>query len=156
MMYIKPVLLVNIPLLIAYYNKKYASVLVISLYIIFYQHSDLNLNVILLFVEYFSYMVVYFIIKKIKTDKTNEIFAFFYSLINSLIFVSDLYKTMTLQMITVQILSFLLMLLIVKVILEKARRTIKYHMTVKELIEEKQIRKSLFKITHEIKTLSCL
>ena len=61
MMYIKPVLLVNIPLLIAYYNKKYASVLVISLYIIFYQHSDLNLNVILLFVEYFSYMVVYFI-----------------------------------------------------------------------------------------------
>ena len=151
MMYIKPVLLVNIPLLIAYYNKKYASVLVISLYIIFYQHSDLNLNVILLFVEYFSYMVVYFIIKKIKTDKTNEIFAFFYSLINSLIFVSDFYKTMTLQMITVQILSFLLMLLIVKVILEKARRTIKYHMTVKELIEEKQIRKSLFKITHEIK-----
>lgn len=78
MMYIKPVLLVNIPLLIAYYNKKYASVLVISLYIIFYQHSDLNLNVILLFVEYFSYMVVYFIIKKIKTDKTRNICFFLF------------------------------------------------------------------------------
>lgn len=151
MVYIKPVLLINIPLLIAYYNKKYTSILIISYYIIYYQHNSLGLNIVLLFMEYINYMLCYYIINKKNIKNTNIVFAYIFSILNILVFISDFYNTMSIKMIIIQIISFILILLLVKIILEKARKTIKYHMTIKELNQEKQIRNSLFKITHEIK-----
>lgn len=151
MVYIKPVLLINIPLLIAYYNKKYTSILIISYYIIYYQHNSLGLNILLLFMEYINYMLCYYIISKKNIKNANIVFAYIFAIINILVFISDFYNTMSIKMIIIQIISFILILLLVKIILEKARKTIKYHMTIKELNQEKQIRNSLFKITHEIK-----
>ena len=41
----RPLLLINIPLLIAYYNHKYSAILIVSLFIIFYQYSVMDVNI---------------------------------------------------------------------------------------------------------------
>jgi len=145
----KPLLLINIPLLIAYYNNKYSAILIVSLFIIFYQYSVMNINIFILIIEYINYYLIYYIFSKKQYNE--NIFSFSFVIIKIIVYVVNFYSHVNLYGLIVQIISFIIILLLVKYILNKASKVMKYHMTVKELEQEKQIRNSLFKITHEIK-----
>ena len=145
--FIKPILLINVPLLIAYFNKKYKAILIVSFFIIVYQYTELNLNIYTLIIEYITYFLLFYICEK--SDSKN--FSFLFLIINILVFLANFYLKISFEMLSIQIISFIIILIIVKYVLDKASKVMKYHMTVKELEEEKQIRNSLFKITHEIK-----
>ena len=145
----RPLLLINIPLLIAYYNNKYSAILIVSLFIIFYQYSVMDVNIFILIIEYINYYLIYYIFSKKQYNE--NIFSFSFVIIKIIVYVVNFYSHVNLYGLIVQIISFIIILLLVKYILNKASKVMKYHMTVKELEQEKQIRNSLFKITHEIK-----
>lgn len=145
----KPLLLINIPLLIAYYNNKYSAILIVSLFIIFYQYSVMDVNIFILLIEYINYYLMFYIFNKKQYNE--NIFSFSFVIIKIIVYVVNFYSHVNLYGLIVQIISFIAILLLVKYILNKASKVMKYHMTVKELEQEKQIRNSLFKITHEIK-----
>lgn len=145
--FIKPILLINVPLLIAYFNKKYKAILIVSFFIIVYQYTELNLNIYTLIIEYITYFLLFYICEK----SGSKNFSFLFLIINILVFLANFYLKISFEMLSIQIISFIIILIIVKYVLDKASKVMKYHMTVKELEEEKQIRNSLFKITHEIK-----
>ena len=58
-----PILLFNVPLLIAYYKERHFSIIVLSILIINYYHYYLDFNLIILIIEYFIYYLLYLFIK---------------------------------------------------------------------------------------------
>lgn len=149
-------LLINVPLIIAYYREDKISILILSLFVSgYYCFHDFNIFMILF--EYLTYYIIYLILKK----KNSMRF-----IINTLMVLKAFFMTFSLwqtnyyqnQEITSTLLKILLissiLFLIVKfvlILLEKAEEILNYHTTMKKLEKEKQIRTSLFQITHEIK-----
>lgn len=149
-------LLINVPLIIAYYREDKISILLLSLFVSgYYYFHDFNFFMIIF--EYLTYYVIYFILKKKNSIRF---------IINALMVLKTFFMTFSLwqtnyyqnQEITFVLLKILIMSLIlflivqfVLILLEKAEEILNYHTTMKKLEKEKQIRTSLFQITHEIK-----
>lgn len=153
-----PLMIVNAPLVVAYYKKDRLSIFLLSLFIIIYYYYSFGFNLFLMIVEYFLYYIVYIILMKKKQN--------IYTVANIFIILKSFFitfflweisyytdKTITYILIKVFVISLILFLIIqfVLILLEKGEEILKYHMSVKDLEQEKQIRTSLFKITHEIK-----
>lgn len=151
-----PKILFNAPLIIAYANKRKVSILFLSLLISSYYITFLSANFILVIVEYITYYIVYLYMNK-KEFKWN-IYIDYFIIIKSL-FISMLLfsKIGNKNNIEVFINVFLLILVLYLTtyfavdLFNKGKDMIRLYMNVKELEREKQIRTSLFKITHEIK-----
>lgn len=137
-------ILLNVILLIAYYKKRILSVFLISLFLILYYSSIKFLPLHFLILQYLLTCIFYFCFKR---KFLTFIFCFVVLEIIFLIF----YQTTDAFLLFLEALSLLFTTLFLIFLLEKADEILKYHMTVKELEQEKQIRISLFKITHEIK-----
>ena len=147
-----PYLLLNIPLVIAYIKKRYLGIGFISMMVIIFYNEQLNFPIILLLLEYLSYFIIYQIVSK---KGINRIEILYISLfIKCIIFFGQLYEIDIITYISevlVSTLVFFLVTIIILTLLKKTEDIIKLHKTIQELEEEKQIRESLFKITHEIK-----
>lgn len=149
-------------LIIKFGNNSYTLInfLILSILILISYLKDnfiiANLLLILLFFEYnlntllfipFLFLIIIYIIKRIKKLPDFifiDIFMFLECLI--LIFI----KKLTITNIFIFI-SIYLIIHIIYMLIKKSEEIIKYHMNYKELQQEKQIRLSLFKVTHEIK-----
>ena len=149
-------------LIIKFGNNNYTLInfLILSILILISYLKDnfiiANLLLILLFFEYnlntllfipFLFLIIIYIIKRIKKLPDFifiDIFMFLECLI--LIFI----KKLTITNIFIFI-SIYLIIHIIYMLIKKSEEIIKYHMNYKELQQEKQIRLSLFKVTHEIK-----
>ncbi len=139
-----PLVLINIPLIIAYLKKKDLMVLILSFILIANYITIYSFNPVILILEYILYFILNITIKN-KTIFMNTIIILkniFYFYFNHITNISS---------IVISIITTWLVLNIVIYLLEKGEEIIKYHMSVKKLEEEKQLRISLFKITHEIK-----
>ncbi|MEG0826173.1 MAG: HAMP domain-containing sensor histidine kinase [Bacilli bacterium] len=144
----KIALVINIPLIIAYLNKKNIAIVVISFILILYQYKEFNLSYIFLLIEYAIYYFIYYLVHIKNKEK---LFVIIFIIMKTIAFVIS-YKSIFDISIQFQIIIlFIIETIIVLWILDKASNVLKYHMTIKELEQEKQIRTSLFKITHEIK-----
>lgn len=141
------ILIFNVPLLVAYLNKRDLSIMVLSLLIINY---CFNFDYIyLVIIEYLIYYLVYF--KLVKKDDKKSIFTILFIFLKSIIFSIMGLNNISLFKITIYLILFWLLSFLIIYLLEKGKELMKIRLTFKELEKEKQIRTSLFKITHEIK-----
>ncbi len=104
-----------------------------------------NINIIL-FIPYFLLIILYIMKKKIKYS--DYLFIDIFMLIECICL--SFIKKITITNIFI-FLSIYLIIHIIYLLYKKSEEIIKYHIDYKELQNEKQIRMSLFKITHEIK-----
>ncbi len=143
------VLLVSIPLIISYYHKKHMAFIVISIFNVIYESQNNDINFYLVMFEYLVYYLIFviFIFKKYK----DRLFVFLIAFLNSVLYIINYNDVIPFRTQITEIFIFILMIYLVLSFLKKASKIMKYHMILKEFEQEKQIRDSLFKITHEIK-----
>jgi len=145
------ILLINIPIVLAYIKNRKIEAVILSMIAAFYYISN-NQNVVFLVFEYITYFIIY-VLRNKKIIKFNDyVFGFIAVSLKYIIYYLDVYINTGLfcNSFILLIMSYLIMIFVI-FILKKGDDILKYHMTYKELEREKQIRQSLFKITHEIK-----
>ena len=132
-----------VPTIIAYVKKDIIgiSLLTISEILCFYNLFEFNIYVLL--IEYFVYLIIYLMVDR----------KFIPSII---IFIHSLFVIVYMgytNMIKIFIISFIVYVMykFVALLMEKGEKILNYHLSIKEIEKEKQVRNSLFKIAHEIK-----
>lgn len=159
--FIYPLLLLNIPLLIAALRKRIHSVVILSIILVLYYHDATGIDIMYLAIEYILYFIGYLIYCHGKEGKINTLsiitifstvkafmmsFKIFYFIPKS---TANIYSGMTLIFLTM--ILFTILAFMVAFLLEKGEEAIDLNRIVYELEKEKKLRESLFKITHEIK-----
>ena len=151
----KIILLINIPIILAYIKNRKIEAVILSMIAAFYYINN-NQNIVFLVFEYIIYFIIYMLRNK-KIIKFNDyIFGGIFISLKLIIYILDMFinnlltRTIIYNMLILLLTSYLIMIFVI-FILKKGDDILKYHMTYKELEKEKQIRLSLFKITHEIK-----
>ena len=139
-----PMFIIDIPLLISYTKKSKILILISSVVIVLYYFTFYrNYLILIIMIEYIIY---YFISSKI--NNPNNFFAAF-------CFLKTFFQIIINQKISFEIISNSLLLytfsIFVIYLLEKTEDMLKLHKNIKEIENDKQIKSSLFKITHEIK-----
>lgn len=151
-----PYVLINVQLILAYIKKRNNVIFVLSIFYVFVYHFHFNLNIFLLLIEYASYYILYLYVNK--NGKEEDFFVKYFFLIKSLFFlinvIINFYSKLYLFLffdVFFSLLIFFSVTFFTLFLFEKGEDIIRFHMNMKELENEKQIRNSLFKITHEIK-----
>lgn len=144
------ILLLQIPILFSYLKDKFIflNILILVIYILFRNKID---GVYLIIIEYMFINIIYLLKKYIKIN--NNLFVVFFIIVNLLTFIlcNSLYNNTNSFNLIFFLMIYILLTLIGCLLYNSGQKIIKYHMSFKELQNEKQIRLSLFKITHEIK-----
>lgn len=154
---IYPMILFNIPLLIGYLKKRNLTVILISILLVVYYHHNIGISYFLLFTEYFIYYIVYKYLRRKNSNHTNiiGIFVIIKSFIMSLemflIFQPNSNVVINFVSIFCMMVLFTAIAYLCLYLLNKGEDIIDLNNTVRELEKEKELRASLFKITHEIK-----
>lgn len=152
-------LLVNIPLVIGIIRKRYLLSFVLSIFIAFYYYKLFDFNIYFVFSEYFFYFLYFYIFnKKHKKDNSVKIINNFTFLKGIVLSYEIFYIVPNNSNIIFVIINLFLLLLIFYVIcylvvklMEKAENILSLNKVLNELQHEKELKNSLFKITHEIK-----
>lgn len=152
--YTFPYLLMNIPLIIAYLKNRKKCIMLLSIICIIILSKVYNSLLVYIFLEYVLYFIIYLIFKKKKVLLLN----IFLSLKVILYFIwESLTKPYVMGNIkyvgnaTMIVIPFIFVTYIVLYMLKKSGEIIRFQSDLKDLEEEKNLRMSLFKITHEIK-----
>lgn len=155
---IYPMILFSIPLLIAYLKRRNITAILISILLIIYYHNTIGMSVVLLTIEYTLYFLVYsFYNYKRKVEPVYIISSF--SIIKAFIMSFEMFLIFSPNSnIVINFVSIFSMMVLFAFIaslclyfLNRGEEIIDLNSTIKELEKEKQLRASLFKITHEIK-----
>lgn len=147
-----PILVLNSIVALAYLQDKYILANLFASLIVLLYMNTFNYTFILLII-YVLTMVLY-IIKQIKKFN-NILFLQLFIIISFIIYYIWIYNFNSeyyeIETILLAILSYVFILNIIYLMYEVGKRIMQTHIDFKELQNEKQIRLSLFKITHEIK-----
>ena len=155
---IYPMILFSIPLLIAYLKHRNITAILISILLIIYYHNTIGMSVVLLTIEYTLYFLVYYFYNyKRKVEPVYIISSF--SIIKAFIMSFEMFLIFSPNSnIVINFVSIFSMMVLFAFIaclclyfLNRGEEIIDLNSTIKELEKEKQLRASLFKITHEIK-----
>ena len=149
-------LLSNIPIIIAMIKNRFMESLFLIMYYIICAGRLFNIDYGIILLEYFIYLLIYFL--KVRGKFGNYTFISFFFTVKTVIYIlrsytgnnffddslfdEKLYITIPLTYITS---------ILVLYIMSVGDDIIRYHISYKELTKDKQIKTSLFKITHEIK-----
>ncbi len=145
----------NLPIVVAYLKNQSNVALLLSCMVVLYAHFVFNLDVIFFVLKYICYFFVYLLARKRMVKENRFIliivvlqgfflsFEYFYTF-----HYSDVVTLvgLLLVMILFYLLPFMLLYLF-----RLGEQITSLHLTVSELEKDKQIRNSLFKITHEVK-----
>ena len=152
-----PIILFDIPLLICYYKRKMSLAVFISLILIIYETLFLGINPLFLALEYSSYLIVYslFTKKKLKPINVVNYFIIIKSFMLSLEvfwFISPerSYSSNLFYIFTIIITLYFVTNIIIS-IFAKGEKIVELHNDLQNIEKEKDLRRSLFKVTHEIK-----
>lgn len=143
------ILLMNIPLMLAYLKQRNLSSIFLSTMIIFYYYQYLKFNMVLLIIEYTVYYVVFIF------SKRKEILLCGMTVMKILFFVVQMnlltisYGNIMHMCLSISI--FMIGTYSIITLFHESENVVKLYKSMQELEDEKQIRESLFKITHEIK-----
>ncbi len=150
---IPTIIIICIPLIISYIKKRNFGILLLSIFLIIYYNWLYNVPIVILLIEFSVYFLLYLFYKKGKIN--SFIFANLVILIKS--FSLYIYNTNKINII-VNDNDFILVVIIVIIFLnilliaiKQLESMISFQWIYKELQKEKNLRMSLFKITHEIK-----
>jgi len=142
-----PLLIINVPLVLAYLYKRDFSIITISFILIYYYSSFYGIPIFILFIEYFIYYILYTIIKLEK-----YYINIFLCLKSILIF---MFSTLIFKQNYSQIFILIIILNIISnfciYLFQKLDSIINLYSMINELEKNNMAQKSLFKITHEIK-----
>lgn len=145
----------NLPIVVAYLKRQPSVGVLLSLMVVVYAYFFYHISIVILVIKFCSYFVIYLMGKKRKIyDNTFIIliavlqgffisFEYFYSFYNSNLF--------TLIEIIFLVLLFYLLPFILLYLFQLGDQITSLYVTVAELEKDKQLKNSLFKITHEVK-----
>lgn len=149
-----PILLFNIPLVLAYLKNRKANIILLSICIIFYYSYYFKIPLSFLIIEY----VIYYVIYQLWNKKKWNISIFINLLllgkcIGITIAIFCLPTSLNLHILDYLIInfSFIVITKFTIYLFERAEEVLSLHLKLKEFEKEKKLRESLFKITHEIK-----
>lgn len=147
-------LLLNVPLVIAYVKNRKLSIVFLSIMMIINYHQHLGFPIIFLMIEYISYFLIYLLLVKKDMKKAEYLYILLFVkcicfMIEFSYFISFEYEKVI--GIVVGIVIFYAETIAILCLFKKTEDILKLYKTIQELQEEKQVRESLFKITHEIK-----
>jgi len=147
-----PVLVLNSIVIFSYLEDRYVLANLFSVFIVLLYMNTFNHIWVLLLI--YILMNIFYLIKKIK--KVNDfIFIEMLVSISSIIYFMWIYKYnnqyFDVQKLSLVIISYFFIANIICLMYQIGKNILQTHLTFKELQQEKQIRLSLFKITHEIK-----
>ena len=152
-----PIILFDIPLLICYYKRKMSLAVFISLILIIYETLFLGINPLFLALEYSSYLIVYSLLvrRKLKPISVVNYFIIIKSFMLSLAvfwFISPekTYLSNLFYIFTIIITLYFVTNIIIS-IFAKGETIVELHNDLQKIEKEKELRRSLFKVTHEIK-----
>ena len=152
-----PIILFDIPLLICYYKRKISLGIFITLILIAYETLFLGINPLFLALEYSSYLIVYslFVKRKLKPINVVNYFIVIKSFMLSLAvfwFISPekTYSSNLFYIFTIIITLYFVTNIIIS-IFAKGEKVVELHNDLENIEKEKDLRRSLFKVTHEIK-----
>lgn len=144
-----PFLLINIPLIIAYIKKRYLSSIFLSVMIILNYYDSFEFNIMLLIIEYSIYYLLFLYGSKGKKSYVIYI-VLVLKCICFFLHLTFIKQPFNMDWLLVALIFFISTYFL-GILLNLSENVIKLYKSIKELEEEKQIRDSLFKITHEIK-----
>ena len=152
-----PVLIIHVPLIIAYVKDRKITAIFLSILLASYYYQEFHYQLFLLLIEYVVYYGIYI-------WRGNKQFGDWWFVNVLLGFISIVYiyfltasgyfidgSNTDLFIAFFVIIMFFLMGNVVFYLFMKGEEIMKIHMNMKELEHEKQVRTSIFKITHEIK-----
>lgn len=147
-------ILLNIPLFIAYIKKREISIVFLSIMTVVYYSSEFEIALIFLVIEYILYFIVYLFIMnkdnlKVKAINVLLIVKCICFIITSINF--NMFTYAQIFSILSSVLIFYIETFVSILLLKKSEDVLKLYKTIQEIQDEKQVRESLFKITHEIK-----
>lgn len=152
-----PAMLFDIPLLLCYLKKKTGFSILISFVLIFYQSMFLHIYTVFLIVEYTIYFVGYLYLSNRKVTPNQMINYFmiiksFAMSIEVFLFVNPLgdYQENMIYLFSLVIIFYLISNLIVY-FFDQGEKIVDLNSHVYDIEKEKELRTSLFKVTHEIK-----
>ena len=148
-----PFLIINISLILSYVKKSNLSIITVSIIMIAYYYNFYQNYLLIIILEYLIYYLLYLKLSK-KLTVNNLILTF--AILKTTFTVILLYLLNSklpahlLETVIFGIFLYIIALLIIY-LLDKAKDILKLHMNIKEIERNKQIKTSLFRITHEIK-----
>ena len=149
-----PYLLMNIPLFIAYFKNRNKCIIILSILCCNCLSNIYNTLIIYIISEYILYFIIYIILRKRKFIILN-IFVFlkiiFYFIHESITKPYVINNPEYMLNAIIVVIPFILVTYIIFYTLKKATGIKNFQIELRKLQEEKKLRMSLFKITHEIK-----
>ena len=147
-----PILVISSIVILSYLEDLYILANFFSIILILIYSTIFN-NTLFLLIGY-VFIALFYLVRKNKRI-SNKTFIQLSAIINSIIYYIWIYKYnyeyFNIQLIICVIISYFFIINIICLMYKTGKSIIETHMTYKQLQQEKQIRLSLFKITHEIK-----
>lgn len=152
-----PTMLFDIPLLLAFSKKKTELSIFISIVLIYYQTLFLHMAPGLLIIEYIIYFIGYLCLTKSKFSLVNLIHGFI--IINSFFLTIKVFWFIAPNRSYYDNITYLIFLILVIYVtsfiilyfLNKGEKIVDFNNSLYAIEKEKELRASLFKVTHEIK-----
>ena len=146
-----PLMSINIPLMLSYYKKNNIAIITSSIIILLYSFKFYSPFLLLLLIEYISYGLIYKYLKIKNFNYFIIIFSIIKILFSALIvFIKGNTYNIYLELLALGII-FLITSLVIIYFLKEGENILRIHMISKEIEHDKQIKDTLFRITHEIK-----
>lgn len=142
-------MVINVPLIIAYSLKKRKTALLMGVLIIIYTKNNYDFNLIFLLFEYFVYYLVSYFIREKREFNYIVVFTIL-KLLFAIIYIMTI-DALNNYWDLIYIVNMFISATIVYLLIEIGDSIMQYHMEVKDLKEGKQFKKTIFNITHEIK-----
>ena len=145
----------NLPIIVAYIKRQPSVAVLLSLIIILYSSTYHNVSIIWLVLKYLVYLLTYYYVKRKELKEKTYIITIviLQGIFLSIEFISKLNYTKVTSLIEIILIMLLFYLLpyILLYLFNLADKITNLHLTIQEFEKEKQLKNSLFKITHEVK-----
>ena len=142
----------NIPILVSYLKRKDKLAVTLSLFTMCYSYFAFDVNMYFIIIKHVSYFIIFYICQRRKIDNSKFIIivSSFQALFLSFIYYFSLDTVFFLDVFWL-IIIFLIISIFILYIFETIDKLTNISISIKELEKDKQIKNSLFKLTHEIK-----
>lgn len=153
--YSQVLLFSNIPILLAYLKKQPQVAILLSIIIVFYASKMPNQSLIIMSLKFISYLLIYIIGRKRNIKENTFIIliailqGFFVSIEYS--FISTTFNIINIVELLIAIILFYILPIIILYLFNLADSITSLFLAVSEIEKDKQLKNSLFKITHEVK-----
>jgi len=143
----------NIPILVSYLKRKDKLAVILSLFTMCYCYFVFDVNMYYIMIKHVAYFIIFYICQKrrIENNKFIIIVATFQAFFLSFIYYFNLEEVGQFFDVFWLIIIFLITSIFILYLFETINKLSSMFISIKDLEKDKQIKNSLFKLTHEIK-----